>query len=114
MGWFRKSQDTEDRALPARTVESPMLPYDPWGPQAPLDVTTSNALRVSDAYACVRCLADSISSLPLHAYRRTPAGRVPVGPDSRAVALLQRPSPGSTSVDLISQVMVHLNVHGDC
>jgi HK97 family phage portal protein len=108
MGWFRK---TEDRALPAQTVQSPLLPF---SQSAPLDVTTSNALRVSDAYACVRVLADSISSLPLHAYRRTPAGRVPVGPDGRAAALLQRPSPGSTSVDLISQVLVHLNVHGDC
>ncbi len=27
--------------------------------------------------------------------------------------LLQRPSPGSTSVDLISQIMVHLNVYGE-
>ena len=27
--------------------------------------------------------------------------------------LLERPSPGSTSADLISQVIVHLNVHGN-
>jgi len=87
----------------------------PWAPSTSvlLDVTTANALRVSDAYACVRVLADSISSLPLHAYRRTPQGRVPAGENSRIVQLLQRPSPGSTSVDLISQVMVHLNIYGD-
>src|SRR4051812_23069677 len=80
---------------------------------APLDVTTSNALRVSDAYACVRLLADSISSLPLKAYRRTEQGRVPAGDQTRIVQLLSRPSPGSTSVDLISQIVVHLNVYGD-
>src|SRR4051794_12335726 len=80
---------------------------------APLDVSTSNALRVSDAYACVRLLADSISSLPLKAYRRTPQGRVPAGDQARISQLLSRPSPGSTSVDLISQVVVHLNVYGD-
>jgi HK97 family phage portal protein len=109
MGLFSKRQ-SEDRALPAPDVTPGLQPY--WSP-APLDVTTSNALRVSDAYACVRCLADSVSSLPLHVYRRTPAGRVPAGADSRAVQLLQRPSPGSTTVDLISQIMVHLNLHGE-
>jgi len=41
-----------------------LLPYS--GTTSPLNVTTSNALRVSDAYAAVRCLADSISTLPLH------------------------------------------------
>jgi phage portal protein BeeE len=31
---------------------------------APLNVTTSNALRVADAYACVRLLADTIATIP--------------------------------------------------
>lgn len=101
----------EDRALPAPDVQPGLLPY---STAPPLTVTTSNALRVSDAYACVRVLADSISSLPLHVYRRTPAGRVPAGDSSRAVQLLNRPAPGSTGVDLVSQILVHLNVHGDC
>jgi len=81
---------------------------------APLNVTTSNVLAVSDAYACCRLLADSISSLPLHVYRKTPAGRVRAGSDQRAVQLLNRPSPGSTGVDLISQIVTHLNVFGEC
>ncbi len=102
----------EDRALPAAPVQaSPLMPYSTGS--APLNVTTANALRVADAYACVRVLADSISSLPLHVYRRTSAGRMPAGEQARAVQLLQRPSPGSTSVDLISQVMVHLNIYGE-
>ena len=112
-GWAALAETAaEDRALPAPDVQSPLIP---WAPSTSvlLDVTTANALRVSDAYACVRVLADSISSLPLHAYRRTPQGRVPAGENSRIVQLLQRPSPGSTSVDLISQVMVHLNIYGD-
>jgi phage portal protein BeeE len=45
-----------------------------------------NALRVADAYACVRVLADTISTLPLHAYRRQAGGaRVRAGDDSRIV-----------------------------
>ena len=94
----------EDRALPAPDVQPGLLPY---STSAPLQVTTSNALRVSDAYACVRCLADSIASLPLHAYRKTPTGRAPAGENARIVQLLRSPSPGSTGVDLISQIVVH-------
>ena len=54
-----------------------------------------------------------VSTLPLHVYRRTPQGRLPAGENARAVQLLNRPAPGSTGVDLISQVMVHLNVYGE-
>jgi hypothetical protein len=72
---------------------------------APLNVSTANVLRVSDAYACVRVLADGISTLPLHVYRRTeqgrvPAvyrrteqGRVPARDNARAVQLLSKPAP---------------------
>ena len=103
----------EDRALAAPAQPDGLLaPLMSTG--APLNVTTSNVLAVSDAYACVRLLADSISSLPLHVYRKTPAGRVRAGNDQRAVQLLGRPSPGSTGVDLISQIVVHLNVFGEC
>jgi HK97 family phage portal protein len=108
-GWAAIGQ-VEDRALPLIDSQ-PSFPS--LTTRAPLDVNTSNALRVSDAYACVRVLADSVSSLPLHTYRRTDAGRIPAGDNARIVQLLKRPSPGSTSVDLISQVMVHLNVYGE-
>jgi HK97 family phage portal protein len=101
----------EDRALTRGNVPPSMLPY---SRSALLDVSTANALRVADAFACVRVLADSVASLPLKVYRRTATGRVPAGSDSRAVQLFERPSPGSTSADLISQVMVHLNIHGNC
>jgi len=109
-GWAGLAGQVEDRALTAPTVQPGLLPY---SPAAPLNVTTANALRVSDAYACVRVLADSVSSLPLHAYRRTAAGRVPAGDNSRAVQLLNRPVPGSTGVDLVSQITVHLNLYGE-
>jgi phage portal protein BeeE len=99
----------ESRALTRGNVPSSMLPYTR---TALLDVSTATVLRVTDAYACVRVLSDSVASLPLKVYRRTSSVRVPAGSDSRAVQLLERP--GSTSADLISQVMVHLSVHGNC
>lgn len=111
MKWLTKRLPrVEDRSLAAPTIE-PTFTFNTG--TAPLDVTSSNVLRVSDAYACVRLLADSVASLPLHAYRRTPAGRVRAGDTARIVNLLSRPSPGSTGVDLISQIMVHLNLYGD-
>jgi phage portal protein BeeE len=80
----------ENRALTRGNVPSSMLPY---SRSALLDVNTANALRVADAYACVRVLADSVASLPLKVYRRTATGRVSAGSDSRAVQLLERPAP---------------------
>jgi len=53
-GWAGLAGTVEDRSLLAPTVPSGLLPYS--GASAPLNVTTSNALRVSDAYAAVRCL----------------------------------------------------------
>jgi len=101
----------EQRTLTAQNVPASMLPVSQSGMRS---ITTSNVLAVADAFACVRVLADSISTLPLKVYRRTPAGRLPAGEDSRAVQLLNRPAPGSTSADLISQVITHLAVHGNC
>jgi HK97 family phage portal protein len=100
----------EDRALPVPTVEPT---YTFTGVSAPLNVSTANVLRVSDAWACVALLANSISTLPLHVFRKTDAGRVAAGPDSRVVQLLLRPSPGSTGTDLISQVVTHLAIFGE-
>ncbi len=101
----------EDRTLTRDTVPAAMLPY---SRSALQDVSTANALRVADAYSCVRALSDSVASLPAHVFRRTAAGRVPAGDDQRLVQLLRRPAPGSTSADLFGQIMVHLNVLGEC
>jgi HK97 family phage portal protein len=105
------SQDgSESRTLAPPDTRPGLLP---WSTSAPLDVTESNWSRVSDAWACVRLLADSVASLPPKVYRKTDAGRVEAGPDSRLRALLQTPSPGSTSADLFSQLMAHLCTNGN-
>jgi len=101
---------TESRALPKAENQYPLS----WNTGEPVrTVTTGNALQIADAYSCVRVLADSISTLPLKAFRRTDAGRVPAGDDQRLVQLLRRPSPGSTSVDLVSQIVTHLAIYGE-
>jgi HK97 family phage portal protein len=110
MRLFTRNKPTEDRTLAPQDVRPGYLP---WSTSAPLDVTESNWSRVSDAWACVRLLADSVASLPPKVYRKTDAGRVQAGRDSRLVQLLQTPSPGSTSADLFSQAMVHLCTNGN-
>ncbi len=106
----------EDRTLTPQTVPPVMLPYSRhrWHHHgALLDANPSTALRIADAYSCVRVLSDAVASLPPNVYRQTPTGRVRVGDDQRLAALLKRPSPGSTSADLFGTVMAHLNTHGN-
>jgi HK97 family phage portal protein len=49
-------------------------------------VTVETALRLSTVFGCVRLLADSVSTLPLHVYRGEDRDPIPTPP------LLQRPS----------------------
>ena len=53
-GWADLAGSEEDRALPAADVQ-PSFPS--LTTSAPLNVTTANALRCSDAFACIRVLA---------------------------------------------------------
>jgi HK97 family phage portal protein len=71
-------------------------------------VTTDRALRLSTVWACVRLLADSVSTLPLDVYRkgeRTPLQTVP--------ALLQRPSADFDLADWLYAVMASLLLRGN-
>jgi hypothetical protein len=102
--WLRRAiaqriDEVEARSLAPPTVD-PHLPLTTGPPM--MDVTSSSALRVADAFACVKVLSDAVASLPLHAFRRTAEGRVPAGPDARISQLLARPAPGSTIADLTS------------
>jgi HK97 family phage portal protein len=108
---FITRRKAEGRSL--RPIDQPSYFGDSLSIGPVLEADQYNALRISDAYACVRALADTVASLPVRAYRRTDQGRVRAGPDSRIERLLERPSPGSTSADLFSQVMVHLNINGN-
>ena len=75
-------------------------------------VSETTALRIADVFAAVRVLADGLAGLPLKAYRRAPQGRVPAGDDARIARLLRSPSPGTTSADLISQIVIDISVSG--
>jgi phage portal protein BeeE len=63
-----RGDHVEDRVLTRTNVPAAMLPSTPGGQT----ITPQTATRISDAYACIRALADAAASLPLITYRRTP------------------------------------------
>jgi HK97 family phage portal protein len=60
----------------------------------------------------VRVLADSASSLPLHAYRKVGDGRERVT-SGKLVDLLDKPSPTVSQADLVSSLMSHVLIYGN-
>jgi HK97 family phage portal protein len=71
-------------------------------------VTVDSALRLSTVWACVRLLADSVSTLPLHVYRGESREPIPTPP------LLQRPSADFPELaDWLWAVMASLLLRGN-
>ncbi len=71
-------------------------------------VTTETAMRLSTVWACVKLLADSVSTLPLHVYRGDDRDPIPTPP------LLQRPSADFDELaDWLWAVMASLLLRGN-
>jgi HK97 family phage portal protein len=106
----------EDRAIkpgPGEVNEIPLygLPA-VWSGTDYWNLRPVEALAIADVWSAVRVLADAVSSLPLHVYRKTEQGRARVT-SGRLVELLERPSPGVTEADLTSTLMTHLAIWGN-
>lgn len=80
MPWQWPWRRTQDRAL--FQIGDLVVP----GTAAGEPVTVDSSLRLSTVWGCVRLLADSVSTLPLHVYRGEERDPLPTPP------LLQRPS----------------------
>ena len=100
---------TEDRDLTRETLPSVMLP-DSVSPDVP---GVRTAAGIADVFACVRVLVDGAEMAPLHAYRKTEAGREQVD-DTPTAALLNRPAPGITQPAFIGELVSHLALWGEC
>ena len=75
---------------------------------AGVPVTTDHALRLSAVWACVRLLADAVSTLPLDVYRRgerDPLAELP--------PLLRNPAAGMSLNEWLYAVMVSLLLRGN-
>jgi HK97 family phage portal protein len=101
----RKRAPVEERALTRETVPAIFFRHGAAGEP----VTTRNALAVADVWACVRVLAQTAGTLPLHAYRRTGAGRERV-----RCELLEQPSPGMPEGTFVAWAVLTLALWGEC
>ena len=107
MSWWDRWVWDRTRDREALTLEQLLL--DQSRPTAAGEpVTVESALRLSTVWGCVRLLADSVSTLPLHVYRGDDRDPIPAPP------LLQRPSADFPELaDWLWAVMASLLLRGN-
>ena len=76
-------------------------------------VTEQNALQLTTVYACVRILAETIASLPLHTYKTTPEGREKANGHPLYRILHDEPNLDMTSFVFRETMMGHLLIWGN-
>lgn len=77
-------------------------------------VNEFSAMRVSAVYACVRILAESIASLPLHVYQYKDGGKERVPNHPLYFLLHDAPNHEMTSFIFRETLMTHLLLYGNC
>ena len=76
-------------------------------------ITPDSSLRSTVVLACVRVLAESVASLPLHLYRRLPAGGKEIASRHPLYRVLHTtPNSWQTSFEWREQQMLHLCTYG--
>lgn len=78
-------------------------------------ITSQNALQNSTVVlGCVRVLAETVASLPLHVYRRLPNGGRERAPCWLDTLLSQRPNCWQTNFEWLEVSMTHIGLYGAC
>ena len=75
-------------------------------------VTAKTAIQVSTVYACVRVIAETIASLPLHVYEETPTGSVKALEHPLYRILHDEPNSEMTSFIWRETMLTHLLLWG--
>lgn len=77
-------------------------------------IDATNAHQVASVFACIRVLAETVASLPLHVLERTPGGGKRI---SRELPLYRQlhsqPNGWQTSFEWREQAVMHLSLYGD-
>lgn len=77
-------------------------------------IGANDALASSAVFACVRILAETVGSLPLHVYRRLAGGGKETDPSHRLYPLLHdAPNPEMTSMEFREAIVGHLALRGN-
>ena len=75
--------------------------------------TEDGAMRITTVYACVRLIADTIGTLPIHVKRRMPDGSRVTIYDHPVARLFNRPSPLFSRIDLMRAIIASEELHGN-
>jgi HK97 family phage portal protein len=84
------------------------------GASSGVRITSENALQSTAVLACVRVLAETVASLPLHVYRRLPNGGRERSPGWLDTLLSSAPNAWQTSFEWLETCMIHLGLYGAC
>lgn len=77
-------------------------------------ITADNAHTVSAVFACTRIRAETVASLPLHVYERTPGGGKRIARELPLYRQLHtQPNGWQTSFEWREQLVMHLDLWGD-
>jgi HK97 family phage portal protein len=88
------------------------------GPQtyeepAAVSVTEDTAMQISAVWACVRLLSETVASLPVAVYRKTPEGRVRDDEFWFYKLMSRKPNRYQTRVEFFETLMLNLALHGN-
>ena len=75
-------------------------------------INAATALQISAVFACVRVLAESVSSLPCIMYERTAKGRQRAGSHPLADLLHYQPNPYQTAIEFWDMLIGHAALRG--
>ncbi|HEY0839773.1 MAG TPA: phage portal protein, partial [Vulgatibacter sp.] len=111
--WSKLFRREEARGV---TLSDPGWVLDAWGPKAAsgISVTPDSAMRAIAVFACVRLLAETVSTLPLHLMRRTGSGGKEQAKDHPLYSILHDgPNPLMTATQAGDAMMASLLLRGN-
>ena len=77
-------------------------------------INSESAIRISTVYACVRLLADTVSSLPVSAYVRRGRARLPYAVVyGEQPAWVTKPNPETTRLEFYEQIVTSFKLEGN-
>ena len=103
------------RDKPQNTLTSEQYPFLVGTPSASGKVVTDQtAMQITAVYACVRVLAESVASLPLHLYKYVDGNKKIKAVDHSLYRLMyELPNPEMTSFTMRETMMTHLGLKGN-
>ena len=80
---------------------------------SPVEVTEDSAMQLSAVWACVRLLSETVASLPVNVYRKTPKGRELAPGHWLSLLMARKPNRYQTKVEFFETLMLNLALHGN-